>query len=134
MYTTRLTYVHLYVRHLEASVTFYTRFLDLQVVERFGQTSLLVSSENQAHFELALSQGEPSGPVALGFAAASEADFQAAQEFLLLEGVPFRKEDRGVAQVLCLKDPDGNAIELFLDRRQAGGRDFWRGESRAVEK
>ncbi|RIH89734.1 Catechol-2,3-dioxygenase [Meiothermus luteus] len=130
MYATRLAYVHLYVRHLEASVTFYTRFLDLQVVERFEQTSLLVSSENPAHFELALSQGEPSGPVALGFALPSEAEFQAAQEFLRLEGVPFRKEDRGITWVLCLKDPDGNTIELFLDRRQSGGRKFWRGEGR----
>jgi catechol-2,3-dioxygenase len=47
MYTTRLAYVHLTVRQLEAAVTFYTRFLDLQLSERFGKTALLVSSETQ---------------------------------------------------------------------------------------
>ena len=88
MYSTRLSYVHLSVRHLEASVTFYTRFLDLQVAERFGKTSLLVSSENNAHFELALSEGDPGGPVTLGFALGFEEDFVAAEEFVRLEGSP----------------------------------------------
>lgn len=129
MYTTRLAYVHLTVRHLESAVTFYTRFLDLQVSERFDQTSLLVSSENDAHFELALTEGVPSGPVTLGFAAASEEDFEAAQDFVRIEEVPWKLEDRGIAQVLSLQDPDGNSVELFLDRRKLGGRAFWRGES-----
>ncbi|GIW30644.1 MAG: hypothetical protein KatS3mg071_0818 [Meiothermus sp.] len=128
MYTTRLAYVHLTVRHLEAAVTFYTRFLDLQLSERFGKTALLVSSENDAHFELALSEGAPSGSVVLGFVCASEEDFRAAQDFVRLEGVPFRLEDRGIAWVLGLQDPDGNTVELFLDRRASGGRAFWRGE------
>ncbi len=129
MFTTRLAYVHLRVRHLESAVTFYTRFLDLQVSERFGHTSLLVSSENEAHFELALTEGSPSGPVTLGFAAASEEDFEAAQDFVRIEEVPWKLEDRGIAHVLCLQDPDGNTVELFLDRRKLGGRAFWRGES-----
>jgi len=129
MYTTRLAYVHLTVRHLEAAVTFYTRFLDLQLSERFGETALLVSSENPAHYELALTKGTPSGPVVLGFAVASEADFKAAQNFVRLEGVSHQLEDRGIAWVLCLQDPDGNAVELFWDRRHCGERAFWRGES-----
>ncbi|MGK0619105.1 VOC family protein [Meiothermus cerbereus] len=129
MYTTRLAYVHLTVRQLEAAVTFYTRFLDLQLSERFGKTALLVSSENPAHYELALSEGEPSGSITLGFAAATEEDFKAAQDFVRLEGVPYKLEDRGIALVLCLHDPDGNSVELFLDQRKRGGRAFWRGES-----
>lgn len=145
MYATRLAYIHLTVRHLESAVTFYTRFLDLQVSERFGKTSLLVSSENKAHFELALTEGEPprsadgvadspasSGPVTLGFVAASEADFEAAKEFVRLEEVPWKLEDRGFAYVLSLQDPDGNTVELFLDRRKLGGRAFWRGESEPI--
>lgn len=132
MYTTRLSYVHLTVRHLEAAVTFYTRFLDLQLSERFGNTALLVSSENDAHFELALTEGVPSGPVTLGFAAASEEDFEAAQDFVRIEEVPWKLEDRGIAQVLSLQDPDGNSVELFLDRRKLGGRAFWRGEREAL--
>ncbi|MER3556029.1 MAG: glyoxalase [Meiothermus sp.] len=133
MYSTRLSYVHLSVRHLEASVTFYTRFLDLQVAERFGKTSLLVSSENNAHFELALSEGDPGGPVTLGFALGFEEDFVAAKEFVRLENIPFRSEDRGFAWVLALQDPDGNTVELILDRRQSGGRGFWRGETRPLD-
>lgn len=129
MYNTRLAYVHLTVRQLEAAVTFYTRFLDLQLSERFGKTALLVSSENPAHYELALSEGAPSGSLALGFAVPSEEDFKAAQDFVRLEGLPYKLEDRGIALVLCLQDPDGNMVELFLDRRGAGGRAFWRGQS-----
>lgn len=132
MYTTRLAYVHLRVRHLEAAVTFYTRFLDLQLSERFGKTALLVSSENPAHYELALTEGEPSGSVTLGFAVASEEDFRAAQGFVHLEGVPYRREDRGIARVLSLQDPDGNTVELFLDQRKLGGRAFWRGGSEPI--
>jgi catechol-2,3-dioxygenase len=132
MYKTHLAYVHLTVRHLEAAVTFYTRFLDLQLSERFGKTALLVSSESPAHYELALSEGEPSGGVTLGFAAASEEDFKAAQNFVHLEGVPSKLEDRGIALVLCLQDPDGNTVELFLDRRKHEGRAFWRGERKPL--
>ncbi|WP_027881851.1 VOC family protein [Meiothermus rufus] len=128
MYTTRLAYVHLKVRHLEQAVTFYTRFLDLQVCERFDQTALLVSSTNEAHYELALSEGMPSSSLALGFAAASEADFKAALAYVRQEGVPYHLEDRGITHVLSLTDPDGNTVELFLDRRRSGGRAFWRGE------
>lgn len=131
MYTTRLAYVHLTVRHLEASVTFYTRFLDLQLSERFGSTSLLVSSDNQAHFELALSEGEPGGPVTLGFALSPQ-DFEVARSFVEAEGLRPQIEDRGIAWVLGLEDPDGNRVELFLDRRNSGGQAFWRGESRLV--
>ncbi len=132
MYTTRLAYVHLTVRHLESAVTFYTRFLDLQLTERFGATALLVSSENTGHFELALTEGEPTGTAGLGFELASEADFEAAKEFVRLEGVPYKLEDRGVAYVLTLQDPDGNTVELFWDRRKRGGRAFWRGESEPI--
>jgi len=132
MHKTRLAYVHLTVRHLEAAVTFYTRFLDLQLSERFEKTALLVSSENPAHYELALSEGEPSGGVTLGFAAASEEDFRAAQDFFQREGAPSKLEDRGIALVLCLRDPDGNSVELFLDRRKREGRAFWRGERKPL--
>lgn len=133
MYSTRLSYVHLRVRHLEASVTFYTRFLDLQVSERFGQTSLLVSSSSPAHLELALTEGEPGGPVTLGFELPSEEEFHAARSFLRLEGIPATAEDRGLAWVLALQDPDGNTVELYLDRRAVGGSAFWRGEARPLE-
>ncbi|PZA07964.1 MULTISPECIES: VOC family protein [unclassified Meiothermus] len=132
MYLTRLAYVHLRVRQLEAAVTFYTRFLDLQLSERFEQTALLVSSENDAHFELALTEGEPGGPVTLGFAVASEEDFMAARRFMELEGIRHTLEDRGIAHVLILQDPDGNPVEIFLDRRKSGGAAFWRGESKAI--
>lgn len=129
MYTTRLAYVHLKVRQLEAAVTFYTRFLDLQLCERFDKTSLLVSSESETHFELALTEGEPAGPVTLGFAVATPEDFEAARRFVELEGVRHGLEDRGIAWVLCLQDPDGNTVEVFLDRRKSGGSAFWRGET-----
>jgi len=131
MYTTRLSYIHLSVRHVEAAVTFYTRFLDLQLSERFGKTSLLVSSQNPAHFELALAEGEPSGPVTLGFAAASAEDFETAKRFVELEGVRHQLQDRSIAQVLILQDPDGNTVEIFLDRRE-GGSAFWRGENKPL--
>jgi catechol-2,3-dioxygenase len=128
MYATRLTYVHLQVRQLEAAVTFYSRFLDLQLVERFGPTALLVSSENTAHFELGLSEGEVGGWVTVGFVVAAE-EFETAKEFVRLEGLDHTLEDRGIALVLSLHDPDGNTIELFTDRRNSGGRAYWRGES-----
>ncbi len=133
MYASRLSYVHLTVRHLESSVTFYSRFLDLQLSERFAQTSLLVSSENQAHFELALTEGQPAGPLTLGFELPRPEDFEAAKAFVHLEEIEWRLEERGIAQVLIVYDPDGNQIELFLDRRKLGGQAFWRGESRELK-
>jgi catechol-2,3-dioxygenase len=124
VYTTCLAYVHLKVHHLEAAVTFYTRFLDLQVSERFAQTSLLVSSENTQHFELALSESpEPSTGITLGFVA-SEQDFGLALDFVRKEGIAYKHLGRGFAEVLQLRDPDGNTVELFKKQAQT----FWRGE------
>lgn len=132
MYSTRLAYVHLKVRHLEAAVTFYTRFLDLQLSERFGRTALLVSSESPDHFELALSEGEPVGPTTLGFVVPSAADFEAARRFLKLENWPHQALDRDYAWVLALNDPDGNRIELVLDRRSENHA-YWRGHERFLD-
>jgi catechol 2,3-dioxygenase-like lactoylglutathione lyase family enzyme len=133
MFGTSLSYISLSVSHLEASVTFYTRFLDLQLSERFGRTALLVASDSPQHYQLALSEGVPCPGVTLGFAVSSLSDWQEIERYLLAEGQSGIREDRGWAWVLGLTDPDGYRVELFLDRRQAGGKPYWRGYSGPVE-
>ncbi len=133
MYATRLSHAHLKVRNLERSVTFYTRFLDLQLAERWAHTALLVSSSSPYPYELALEEAAaPTTGVRLGFILEGREAFQEAYRFLKLEGAPFRAEDRGFTWVLVLEDPDGNWVELVWDRRAAGGAAFWRGQVRPL--
>lgn len=129
MFGTALSFVSLPVSHLEASVTFYTRFLDLQLSERFGPTALLVASDSSQHYQLALTEGVACPGITLGFAVSSLADWQEIERYLQTEGQPVTREDRGWAWVLGLTDPDGYRVELFLDRRQTGGQPYWRGHS-----
>lgn len=127
--------VSLPVSHLEASVTFYTRFLDFQLSERFARTALLVSSQSDQHYQLALEEGQPCTGAVLGFGVETATDFEAIERFMGTEGQLLTREDRGWAWVLSLKDPDGYRVELILDRRQQpDGQPFWRGRSVPMER
>ena len=125
-----LAYVSLPVSHLEASVTFYTRFLDFQLSERFGRTALLVASDSRQHYQLALTEGTPQPGVVLGFAVATAQDWDELRRYMQLEGQPLQLEDRGWAWAMLLLDPDGYRVELVWDRRdQPDGQPYWRGNT-----
>lgn len=138
---TRIGHVHLKVRDLERSVAFYGRVLGLEVTERAGAGFAFLSG-GDAHHELALQEvGEgadspPRRSVGLYHTAWEVPDREAfadAREALAEVGVAARAVDHGISWALYFRDPDGQGIEIYLDRRDApGGSERWQGQTRPL--
>lgn len=140
---TRIGHVHLKVRDLERSVAFYRRVLGLEVTERAGSGFAFLSG-GDAHHELALQEvGEGAGSpprrsVGLYHTAWEVPDretFADAREALSEAGVSARAVDHGISWALYFRDPDGQGVEIYLDRRNApGGTVRWRGQTRPLSE
>lgn len=139
--STRIGHVHLKVRDLERSVAFYRRILGLEVTERVGPGFAFLSS-GESHHELALQEvGEgaespPPRSVGLYHTAWEVADREAfadARDVLAEAGVAAEAVDHGISWALYFRDPDGQGVEIYLDRRGApGGTERWRGQTRPL--
>lgn len=138
---TRIGHVHLKVRDLDRSVDFYRTVLGLQVTERVGPGFAFLSG-GDAHHELALQEvGEgaespPRRSVGLYHTAWEVADREAfadARDALAEAGVAAQAVDHGISWALYFRDPDGQGVEIYLDRRDApGGTEGWSGRTRPL--
>lgn len=136
-------HVHLKVRDAARAAAFYGRVLGLSETERIGQHFVFMAS-NGAHHELALQSlgnGAP-GPddrrVGLYHSAwevASPAALLEVLDVLDREGVSHSDVDHGISWAIYFEDPDGNGVEVYLDRRRAaGGSMQWNGASRRLDR
>jgi catechol 2,3-dioxygenase len=123
---TQIGHVHLKVSDLERAIKFYTDVLGFNVTTRFGKNAAFLSVGGY-HHHIGLNTWESLGgpqpaPDATGL-----------YHFAIL--VPDRKElgrvlqrlidhnwpiegaaDHGVSEAIYLRDPDGNGIEIYMDR------------------
>ncbi len=123
---TQIGHVHLKVSDLERAIQFYKDVLGFDVTTRFGKNAAFLSVGGY-HHHIGLNTWESLGgpqppPEATGL-----------YHFAIL--VPDRKElgralqrlidhnwpiegaaDHGVSEAIYLRDPDGNGIELYVDR------------------
>jgi catechol 2,3-dioxygenase len=131
----RLGHVHLKVRDLNRSVPFYTRMLSLRLTEWVGRYAFFATGSE--HHSIALEEiGDwavsPSrravGVAHVTFQVADRAAFTAMQKKLRDAEVPFISGNNGTSWVITFKDPDGNEIEVYVDRRHSpGGSKLWKG-------
>jgi catechol 2,3-dioxygenase len=134
----RIGHAHLYVRNLDRSIGFYTRIFGLGLTERIGDAMAFLSASAQ-HHDLALQAlGETARPQAPGsvglyhvaFELPTVAALDAALTRLDEEGVPWQAVDHGISWAVYFDDPDGNGLELYVDRRDSeDGRREWHGRS-----
>ncbi|MFN9971437.1 MAG: VOC family protein [Phycisphaerae bacterium] len=137
----RLGHVHLKVRRLERAIDFYRDTLGLRLVERVGDDYAFLSF-GEAHHDVALQAlGDRATLPAPGAVGLYHVAFEArhARELLsrwdtLRPRARVVAVDHGISWALYTTDPDGNGVEIYLDRRAAGGAAAWRGHSLPLER
>lgn len=125
----RIGHVHLKVADLERSLAFYCGVLGFQPTQRYGPGAAFVSAGGY-HHHIGLNTWEsrggkppPRGTTGLYHVAILYPDRKALADALrrLIEHqIPLAgAADHGVSEALYLQDPDGNGLELYVDRDPA---------------
>ena len=122
-------HVHLKVADLDRAVAFYSGVLGFAVTTRMGHQAAFLSAGGY-HHHIGLNtwesrNGQPPAPGTTGLyhvairypdrAALADALRRLVDARVPLEGA----SDHGVSEALYLRDPDGNGIELYVDRPRA---------------
>jgi catechol 2,3-dioxygenase len=126
----RLGHVHLKVADLERALRFYQGVLGLEITQRLGNSAAFLSAGGY-HHHLGLNTWESQGggtPARgttglyhLALLYPTRAALGDALRRLIKAGIPLEgAADHGVSEALYLRDPDGNGVELYWDRPQAG--------------
>ena len=122
----RVGHIHLKVSDLERSLQFYREILGFEVMQRFGTGGAFLSAGDYHHhiglntWESAGGSPPPAGSTGLyqvGFVyptrrALAETLRRVLDAGIRLEGYA----DHGVSEVIFLRDPDQNGLELYWDR------------------
>jgi len=139
----RLGHVRLNVRDLEPAIDFYTRFVQLRLVERAG-TDYAFLSTGRFHHVLALHRVGPNAPPAppgaagvdhVAFEVPDRRSFARAFKALTGAGIQVTTVNNAISWSIYCRDPDGNGVEIYWDTRdQPGGQKLWRGVRRPLER
>jgi catechol 2,3-dioxygenase len=122
----RIGHVHLKVADLERALRFYRDVLGFELMQRMGDQAAFLSAGGY-HHHIALNTWEsldgqppPFGTTGLYHHAIvypSRAALADALRRLIAAGIGLEgAADHGVSQSLYLRDPDGNGVELYVDR------------------
>jgi catechol 2,3-dioxygenase len=123
---TRIGHVHLKVSDLDKSLDFYHGLLGFEIIQRLGDQAAFISAGGY-HHHIGLntwqSKGAPPAPkhsTGLFHTAIVYPDRKSlAQIFKRLQEANYSftgAADHGVSEALYLDDPDGNGVELYVDR------------------
>ncbi|WP_421725828.1 VOC family protein [Bauldia sp.] len=130
----RIGHVHLKVADLERSLGFYCGVLGFELMQRYGEQAAFVSAGGY-HHHIAINTWESLGAAPpprrstglfhLAIVYPDRAALADALRRLMNSGIPLDgASDHGVSEALYLRDPDGNGVELYVDRpREAWPRD-----------
>lgn len=122
----RIGHVHLKVADLDRALAFYCGVLGFELKQRFGnQAAFLAAGGYHHHIGLNTWQsrgGKPPAPGTTGLfhcailypgrPALADALRRLVEAKIPLDGA----SDHGVSEALYLEDPDGNGLELYVDR------------------
>jgi catechol 2,3-dioxygenase len=125
----RIGHVHLRVADLERALGFWCGVLGFELMQRFGSQAAFVSAGGY-HHHIGLNTWESRGgaPPARGTTGLyhvailypTRAALADALRRLIGAGIELDgAADHGVSEALYLRDPDGNGVELYVDRPPA---------------
>jgi catechol 2,3-dioxygenase len=137
-YRTKIGHAHLKVRNLEQAIAFYTRFFDLNLIERVGNHYAFLSG-GEFHHEIALQAVAPNAPANLphgvglyhiAFEVPDQKSFALAYKTLTEAGVSVGAVNHLISWAMYFDDPDGNGLEIYWDTRQESwGQPLWHGQN-----
>lgn len=122
----RIGHVHLKVADLERALAFYRDVLGFEVTQRMGSSAAFLSAGGYHHHiglntweSLGGQQPAPgtTGLYHLAILYPTRTALADAYRRLLRANIPLDgASDHGVSEALYLRDPDGNGVELYVDR------------------
>ncbi|MBU2991816.1 VOC family protein [Octadecabacter sp. 1_MG-2023] len=122
-------HIHLKVADLERSIAFYAGLLGFEVTQRYGDGAAFLGAGGYHHhiglntWESAGATPPPAGHTGLyhsAFLYPSRARLGQAIDRIMDAGVSLEgAADHGVSEAVYLRDPDGNGVELYVDRDAA---------------
>lgn len=126
---TTIGHVHLKVSDIERSLSFYRDILGFEITARYGEQAVFLSAGGY-HHHIGLNTWEsndgtspPPGHTGLYHVAilfSTRKDLAQTVQRLLDANYPITgSSDHGVSEAVYLDDPDGNGIELYVDRPQS---------------
>lgn len=126
---TRIGHVHLKVADLDRAIGFYSGVLGFEVTQRYGPQAAFLSAGGY-HHHIGLNTwdslgGSPParGTTGLFHVAILYPDRASLADALRrLQGAKISLDgasDHGVSEALYLRDPDGNGVELYVDRPES---------------
>jgi len=126
---TRIGHIHLKVADLERAIAFYRDVLGFELTQRFGRQAAFLSAGGYHHhiglntWESRNGERPARGTTGLYHAAIlypNRRELARALTCLLENRVPISgAADHGVSEAIYLEDPDGNGLELYVDRDPA---------------
>lgn len=137
----KLGHVHLKVRNISAAEQFYTTLLGLEVTERVAGRFVFLSFGSM-HHDLALQQvGEDAAKLSETGVGLYHSAFETPHAKGLYSSLMRLRElaapatlvDHRISWAIYTRDPDGNGVEIYLDRRHCSdGGSKWEGHSREL--
>ena len=119
-------HVHLKVAEIERALGFYRDILGFEVTQRYGKDAVFLSAGGYHHhigLNTWMSKGAPPAPrnsaglFHLAILYPERRDLSQALKWLIEAEYPVDgASDHGVSEALYLRDPDGNGVELYVDR------------------
>lgn len=114
--------VDLKVQNLERSLTFYKEVIGFKVLEQTERSAqltadgktVLLSIQQLDH--VVPKQGKTTGLYHFALLLPSRVDLAEIVQHFIENGVRFGSSDHLVSEALYLSDPDGNGIEIYIDR------------------
>lgn len=132
----KLSHVHLKVNDIPTVAPFYQNLFDMQITEDHG--TFIFLSNDKTHHILALQQSpysylNPQKLYHIAFEVQTETEFNAFAHKLDEQKIAYSAVDHGISWAIYFNDPEGNGLELFLDRRSAPeGKDKWDGATTRI--
>ena len=123
---TQVGHIHLTVGDLDRSLAFYRDLLGFEVSARYGDSAVFLSAGGyHHHIGLNTWAGVGATPAPKGYAGMyhvaflypSRLELAKVLKNLIDAGYPLDgSADHGVSEAIYLRDPDGNGVELYVDR------------------